>query len=201
MKRGIEISWKYDHRDKLVLQIVKKRGKLTLEEIQDLLRYGDGQRYCGHYIIFLNCSEATVGGNGLFFETKEKGDAVDLYEVEAEGDCPVCGKYLPPFDYCPNCGMNWRDMDNNVEKLLADMRSEAEHAIRSDNPNASRDCRVAWYWSYIGSVDMAQQLGLVTEQRQRELYAEVEELKTLAHEYHGIKAVSSAKTSSEVEKE
>lgn len=37
MKRGIEMSWAYDYKDHQVLQIVKKRGNLTLEEIQDLI--------------------------------------------------------------------------------------------------------------------------------------------------------------------
>lgn len=194
MKRGITMTWRYDNQDRMLLQIVKQRGKLTLEEIQNLLRYEEGQRYCGHYVIFLNCSEETIGGNGLFFEAEQKGDAVDLYEVEAESDCPVCGKYLPPFDYCPNCGVNWRDMDNNVEKLLADMRSEAEHAIRSDNPNASRDCRMAWYWSYIGSVDLARQLGMITEKRRQELYQEVRELHELAKAYCVTEAVAGAET-------
>ena len=33
-----------------------------------------------------------------------------------------------------------------------------------------RDGRVAWYWSFIGSLDMARQLGLITEERRQELY-------------------------------
>lgn len=76
-----------------------------------------------------------------------------------------------------------------MEKLLVDMRAEMERSIRSNNPNASRDCRAAWYWSYIGSVDMARQLGLIAEQHRQELYAEAKELKKLAHEYHGVQAV------------
>lgn len=192
MKRGIEMSWKYDSRDQSFLRIVKKRGKLSLEEIEDLLRYEGGQRYCGHYIIFLNCSEETLGGNGLFFEAEQKGDAVDLYQIEHEGICPVCGKYVPPFEYCPNCGVDWKDADKNVEKLLAAMRVEAANTIKSINPNAGRDCRTAWYWTYIGAVDMAQQLGLITDKRHQELYQEVEELKELAHGYCGSEAEKTA---------
>ncbi len=183
MKRGIEMSWSYDRQDKPVLQIVKKRGKLTLEEIQDLVRYENGQRYCGHYAIFLNCSEETLGGNGLFFSEEPKGDAVDLYQIEHEGACPICGKYLPPFEYCPNCGVDWKDADKNVEKVLAGTRKEAENAIKSINPNATRDCRVAWYWTYIGEVDMAVHLGLITDKRRQELYQEAEDLRDLAHGY------------------
>jgi hypothetical protein len=43
MKRGIEMSWAYDYKDRLVLRIEKKRGKLTLAEIQDLLMYEESQ--------------------------------------------------------------------------------------------------------------------------------------------------------------
>ena len=180
MKRGIEMSWAYDYKDHQVLQIVKKRGKLTLEEIQDLIMYEEGQRYCGCYAILLNCSEDAIGGNGLFLEEDQKGDAVDLYQIEDGETCPVCGKYTPPFEYCPNCGTAWKDMDQNVEKLITNLRREAEHAIRSINENQTWDGRLAWYWSYIGAVDMAKELGLITDQRRQELYKEVEDLKELA---------------------
>lgn len=190
MKRGITMDWCYDNQDRMLLQIVKKRGKLTLEEIQDLLRYEDGQRYCGHYAIILNCSEETLGGNGLFLE-EPKGDAVDLYQIEHEGSCPICGKYIPPFEYCPNCGVNWKDNDKDIEKILYNTRREAENTIKSINPNATRDCRVAWYWTYIGEIDMAVHLGLITDKRREELYAEAEELKKLAHGYSGAKTETS----------
>lgn len=182
MKRGIEMSWEYDYKGRLFLRIVKKRGKLTLDEIEDLLRYEESQRYCGHYIIILNCSEATVDGGGLYLEEEQKGDAVDLYQIEEGETCPVCGKYTPPFEYCPSCGTAWKDIDLNVEKLIAAMRAEAERAIRSKNENQTRDGKIAWYWSYIGALDMAQQLGMITDKRRQELYEEVKDLKELAQE-------------------
>lgn len=181
MKRGIEMSWIYDYKDRLALQIEKKRGKLTLDEIEDLLRYEDGQKWCGHYAILLNCSEATVDGGGLYLEEGQKGDVVALYKIEDGETCPVCGKYTPPFEYCPNCGTAWKDMDQNVEKLIAAMQAEAERAIRYGNDNQTRESRLAWYWSYIGALDMAQQLGMITDKRRQELYKEVEDLKNLAN--------------------
>ena len=60
------------------------------------------------------------------------------------------------------------------------MRAEAEQSIRSENPNVTQDSRLAWYWSYIGALDMAQQLGMITDKRRQELYKEVEYLKKLA---------------------
>ena len=68
----------------------------------------------------------------------------------------------------------------NVEKLIAAMRAEAERSIRSQNDHQTRDGRLAWYWSYIGAVDMAQQLGMISDQRRQELCAEVADLKELA---------------------
>ena len=41
--------------------------------------------------------------------------------------------------------------------------------------------RLAWYWSYIGALDMAQQLGVITDKRRQELYKEVEDLKNLTN--------------------
>lgn len=174
MKQGIEISWSNDFRGKSILKITKRRGKLTLEEIGDLLRYENGQRLCGHYAIILNCSEDTMGGNGLYFEEDQKGDAVALYPIEEVEDCPVCGAMLPPFNYCQNCGTAWKDTNLNIETLIASMRDETERMIQEA---ARHDGKTAWYWSYIGALDMARQLGLITDERRQELYKDVEELK------------------------
>lgn len=70
-------------------------------------------------------------------------------------------------------------MNQNIEELIAFLRAEAERAIRSKNENLTRDGRLAWYWSYIGGLDMANQLGLITDERFQELYEEVEPLKAL----------------------
>lgn len=175
MKQGITIEWTYDHRDKSIVRIIKRRGKLSLEEIGDLLRYEDGQRWCGAYAILLNCTEATVGGNGLYFDEDPKGDAVDLYPLEDSEDCPVCANVLPPFRYCPNCGTSWKDADDTVEKRLKSMREETEREL--SKPSLTPEARAAWYWTFIGSVDMARQLDLITEARRIEIYKEVEAIK------------------------
>ena len=145
MKRGIEMSWAYDYKGRLALRIEKKRGKLTLAEIQDLLMYEESQRYCVHYAIILNCSEATVDGGGLYLEEDQKGDVAILYQIEDGEICPVCGKYTPPFKYYPNCGTAWEDMDKNVEKLISAMWAEAEREIRSESESKTRDGRLVWY--------------------------------------------------------
>ena len=124
MKQGITITREYDHHDRTVVRITKRRGKLTLEEVSDLLRTEGWGEWNGYYAIVLNCSEGTLGGNGLYGYEEPKGDALDLYPLENFGDCPVCGQMTPPFQYCPNCGASWKEMDDTVEKRLAAMRME-----------------------------------------------------------------------------
>lgn len=174
MKRGVDVSWGTDYHDIPVLTIKKKRGKLTLDEIEDALRFGDGQQLCGHYAILLNCTEATVGGNGLWDLEEDKGDTVSLYPIEEGETCPICSKYVPPFRYCPTCGTAWKDMDQDVETLLASMRAET---VREIERAGSDGAKSAWYWTHIGALDMARQLDLISDQRRQELYAEFAPLK------------------------
>lgn len=79
MKQGITITREYDHHDRSVVRITKRRGKLTLEEVSDLLRTEGWGEWNGYYAIVLNCSEGTLGGNGLYGYEEPKGDALDLY--------------------------------------------------------------------------------------------------------------------------
>lgn len=174
MKQGISIERTYDLHDRLIVRILKRRGRLTLEEVSDLLRLEGGGEWSGWYAVLLNCTEGTIGGNGLYDSDDPKGDAVDLYEINEGDDCPICGKFIPPFQYCPSCGAKWSDADQNVETLLASMMEETRRMIATSSKG---DSRVAWYWSFIGSLDMARQLGLITEERRQELYEKAKEMK------------------------
>ena len=177
MKQGISIERTYDLHDRLIVRILKRRGRLTLEEVSDLLRLEGGGEWSGWYAVLLNCTEGTIGGNGLYDSDDPKGDAVDLYEINEGDDCPICGKFIPPFQYCPSCGAKWSDADQNVETLLASMMEETRRMIAA---SSKEDGRVAWYWSFIGSLDMARQLGLITEERRQELYEGDETMNTKA---------------------
>lgn len=88
MKQGISIERTYDLHDRLVVRILKRRGRLTLEEVSDLLRLEGGGEWSGWYAVLLNCTEGTIGGNGLYDSEDPKGDAVDLYEINEGDDCP-----------------------------------------------------------------------------------------------------------------
>lgn len=167
MKRGTKIVWE-SCRSGQRLKITKARGKFTLDEIEDLLRYENNQLLCGHYVIILNCSESTIGGNGCFFE-EPKGDVVSLYRIE-EGDyCPICGNITPPFEYCPSCGTAWRDINLNVEKLIASECSEIDTMKETD--------RSERYWFHMGELNMAKLLGFISSERHQELCKRIEHLK------------------------
>lgn len=176
MKRGITIARGYDLHDIPCVTIQKKHGKLSLQEIGDILRYEEHNKWNGFYALLLNCTEATLGGNGCLESLDgPPGDSVMLYEFGDGSDCPVCKAALPPFQYCPSCGNAWAEAGRNIETLLAAMRCEAERGIK--NPNATKASRLAWYWSHIGSIDLARQMGVITEARRQELYDEMRPLK------------------------
>lgn len=176
MKRGISVEQGCDYAGTPCFVIKKKRGKLTLEEIQDILRYENLQQWNGYYVIFLNCTDSTVEGNGCLELLEERpGDTVMLYEVVDSAKCPVCKALLPPFQYCPSCGSAWSDEGKNVESLLAAMRQETERGIK--DPNSTDASRLAWYWSHIGAIDLARQMGVITEERRQALYEEMRLLK------------------------
>ena len=67
------------------------------------------------------------------------------------------------------------DQMPNVEQIIAGMRDETIREIGKDTISAA--AQVAWYWSYIGALDMAQQLGLIDDTRRQELYHEAETFK------------------------
>lgn len=101
MKQGISIERTYDLHDRLIVRILKRRGRLTLEEVSDLLRLEGGGEWSGWYAVLLNCTEGTIGGNGLYDSDDPKGDAVDLYEINEGDDCPICGKFIPALPVLP----------------------------------------------------------------------------------------------------
>lgn len=176
MKRGIAVTREYDWHDRPCVVIRKRRGKLTLAEVKEILHFEDNHRWNGYYILPLNCTESTLGGNGCFDLMDEPpGDAVTLYELEEGDTCPVCASALPPFRYCPNCGSTWSEVGQNIEMLLTEMQQEAKRGI--ENPHGTEASRLAWYWSHIGSLDLAGQLGLITEKRRLELYDQMKALK------------------------
>ena len=106
MASGVTIERIDDERGYKIL-IKKKKGKLSISEIQNLILYESGSNFHGHYAMVLNCSDDAAGGDGLSNEVSE-GDSIVLYQLFEGDTCPVCNNLLPPFECCPNCGEPWR---------------------------------------------------------------------------------------------
>lgn len=107
----------YENRDGFyVLTIYKKRGKLTLEEIENYLRYENQGRSQGHYLIHLNCSESTCGGSGWMDDEVSPGDSAELYQYNFDDTCPICRK-LAPIEYCPACGEHLPLLSESMSRL------------------------------------------------------------------------------------
>ena len=102
MKRGISLTGGYDDTGIYTVTIEKKRGKLTLDEIEDAIRDA-GADYFSHYALLLNLNEGAMEGPGYWFE-EAQGDRALLYRIEDGEKCPVCQKVTPLLTYCPYCG-------------------------------------------------------------------------------------------------
>ena len=84
MKRGITVTREYDRLDRPCVVIRKKRGKLSVDEIEEIIRYEDFQQWNGHYVLLRKCTEDTLGGNGCWDLLDEPpGDLVRPYQVTA----------------------------------------------------------------------------------------------------------------------
>ena len=179
-KSNITIGREYDRMDKVCVAVEKKRGKLTLCEIEDTIRNADYGQYRGNYVILVLCGEATLEGDG-YYDEEPTGDTVILYPA-GEGDgCPVCSNMIPPYEYCPECGTAWSDEGKEaarratVENWLRAIREEAEHRVSTGGLSA-----VSWhalYWQYVGAVKMARELNLIDNDTLSKLLAEGEKIK------------------------
>lgn len=76
----------------------KKKGKLSVAEIQEALRE---KHLEGLWCIQFPVGEDTYDGWSL---TEPVGDAVDVWSIEQDCGCPICGKLSPIKYWCPECG-------------------------------------------------------------------------------------------------
>ena len=53
----------------------------------------------------------------------------------------------------------------DVEKVIEGLKQETIREITKKD--ARPEAQLAWYWTYIGSLDMAQQLGLIRSEERR----------------------------------
>lgn len=83
-------EWSNDIYGNEILKVEKKRGKITLDELEDYLR--SNMRYLSNWAVILRCTESTMGGSGWNDDNENIGDTVLLYEIADK--CPICGKEM-----------------------------------------------------------------------------------------------------------
>lgn len=63
--------------------------------------------------------------------------------------------------------MNKADCMSKAEVKLSNMEDEAVRMIKESRSNAAR---ASWFYSHLGSIDFAREMGLITEPRRQELH-------------------------------
>jgi len=92
-----------------IVELRKSRGKITVDEIIEHLKYVT--RYYGFYAIIINANEYTCEPQGFLTE-EPQGDFVEVVMLEEYDSCPLCAKMMPDPDYCPECGASLRQKDH-----------------------------------------------------------------------------------------
>lgn len=62
-----------------------------------------------------------------------------------------------------------KKFSKEAEELLESMKKESVYYIQSSE---GINVKKAWYYSHLGSLDFARQMGLISEERRQELYRE-----------------------------
>ena len=96
---AVKLEQAYDLHGRRMIRATKKRGKISVAEIQDAMR---DKRIEGVFCIIFG-----AGYDGYQWDAYDEddgGDVVDIQIVEEECTCPICGRDEPITRYCPNCG-------------------------------------------------------------------------------------------------
>lgn len=64
-----------------------------------------------------------------------------------------------------------KKFSKKAEEHLEAMKAESLRMIHSTETSSTKH---AWYYSHLGSIDFARQMGLISEERRQELYEEFE---------------------------
>lgn len=91
----VKLEQTYDIYGKRIIRATKKRGKITIDEIQEAMRK---DRIEGVFCIVFGEGCDTYQWDGY-----DNDDTIDVQIVEHEG-CPICGRDEAIIRYCPNCG-------------------------------------------------------------------------------------------------
>ena len=96
----ITLEWGEGFRGNSVLLAKKKRGKISVAELQEAMNYN--YNYSGAWAIVFRAFE-DGGYAGWGDNQYPKGDVLELYQIGDGENCPVCAAILV-VEYCPHCG-------------------------------------------------------------------------------------------------
>lgn len=97
---NLHSRWIDDYHGQPVLQVWKKRGSISQQELADYLRYE--LREYGNYVSILNASESTCD-IGWPVDESAFSDLIELYKYDSDERCPICSRMAIP-NYCVHCG-------------------------------------------------------------------------------------------------
>ena len=99
----INFEWVTDRNGKSCLQATKKRGNISITELQEAMQ--EEYKFCNNvYAIVFGVTEDGYQGWG----EEPEGDVLHLYQYADNEPCPICYKDLV-IDYCPHCGEKLRE--------------------------------------------------------------------------------------------
>jgi len=98
---ALTFEWDKDIYGRDILLVRKKRGKITIAELQEEL--SRDWRYCGGWVLIVRAREDAYVGWGD--NEDPKGDVLELHQIEDGAACPLCAAvYSGVEDHCPHCG-------------------------------------------------------------------------------------------------
>jgi len=93
----ISFEWGNDIRGNNVLLAIKKRGKISIAELQEAMQ----EKYdeSAWAVVFGVRADGYQG-----WGEEPKGDMLELYKVDDWEACPICAATFCGIEFCPHCG-------------------------------------------------------------------------------------------------
>jgi hypothetical protein len=102
---ALEFEWDKDVHGRNILLARKKRGKITIAELQEEM--SRNYNLCGGWALIVKVREESyIGWGGM---DEPKGDVLELYQIGDGEQCPVCAAIYEGVEYCPHCGERIRE--------------------------------------------------------------------------------------------
>lgn len=99
----MSLSCEWKNTDRNILTVRKPRGKINLDELVEFFHERrQVLAFDGKIVMFMFRVNGDADLYPFGFE-EQKGDVQDLYILEDEEGCPICGQKMF-VQYCPECG-------------------------------------------------------------------------------------------------